>query len=253
MKTGFGELRRRFSGAVGRWLLPTPVVARHSEYSILYSEDDAVSGPSSRLLQVGIESAKSASTIDLSDIVGRVQGRLHFSDDIVNVWPGEHYRLLAGLVQILSPRLVIEIGTAEGLSALSLLKYLPENGQLLTFDIVPWREYPAVCLVEDDFASGRLQQVLGDLGSRDLFLQHSESLGKADLIFVDGPKDGVFEERFIQNVEKLQFNKSPIFVFDDIRVWNMLRIWRELRWPKMDFTSLGHWSGTGICEPIAPK
>jgi hypothetical protein len=46
----------------------------------------------------------------------------------------------------------------------------------------------------------------------------------------------------------VRFRQTPIVVFDDIRVWNMLAIWHDLRWPKLDPTSFGHWSGTGICE-----
>ena len=34
-------------------------------------------------------------------------------------------------------------------------------------------------------------------------------------------------------------------VFDDIRLWNMLRIWHGIRRPKLDMVSFGHWSGTG--------
>jgi predicted O-methyltransferase YrrM len=219
---------------------------------MVYSEDDSVSRPSQRLLDVGLESAKSACRIDLSDLVRRVRGRLRYPDYVVNVWPGEHYRLLAGLVKVLCPKLVIEIGTAEGLSALSLLEYLPRNGRVLSFDIVPWRDYPATCLEEGDFASGRLQQQLGNLALREVFARHQEVVQQADLIFVDAPKDGIFEKKLIENVETIQFKNPPIFVFDDVRLWNMLGIWRALRWPKMDLTSFGHWSGTGICEPILP-
>jgi hypothetical protein len=247
---GFARLRRRIYGAIGRRFLPSPVDARHREYSMLYSEDDSRSRPTQRLLDLGLESAKSACAIDLSDIVDRVKGHLPFSDEVVNLWPGEHYRLLAGLVKVLRPSLVVEIGTAEGLSALSLLKYLPEKGKVVTFDIVPWREYPGTCLNADDFSSGRLEQQIGDLSLKDAFLQHQELLCQADLIFVDAPKDGIFERQFIINVETIQFPKPPIFIFDDVRLWNMLGIWRELRWPKLDLTSFGHWSGTGICEPI---
>ena len=220
---------------------------------MLYSEDDSVSRPSQRLLEVGLEAAKSACTIDLSDVVRRVRGRLHFPDDLVNLWPGEHYRLLAGLVKVLAPKLVIEIGTAEGLSALSFLKYLPRNGQVVTFDIVPWREYPNTCLEQADFASSRLQQIIGNLCQREVFLQHEDLLRRADLIFVDAPKDGIFEGQLIENVGTIQFSERPIFIFDDVRLWNMLGIWRDLRWPKLDLTSFGHWSGTGICEPIQPE
>jgi hypothetical protein len=219
---GFARFRRRFYGALGRRFLPSPVDARHREYSMLYSEDDSKSRPTRRLLDIGLESAKSACAIDLSDIVGRVQGRLPFPDEVVNLWPGEHYRLLAGLVKELRPCLVVEIGTAEGLSALSLLKFLPEKGKVVTFDIVPWREYPGTCLNADDFASGRLEQQTGDLSRKDEFLKHQELLRQAELIFVDAPKDGVFERPFIINVESIRFPKPPIFIFDDVRLWNML-------------------------------
>lgn len=37
---------------------------------------------------------------------------------------------------------------------------------------------------------------------------------------------------------------------DDIRVWTMLKTWREISYPKLDLTSFGHWSGTGIIEFI---
>ena len=209
-----------------------------------------MSRPSQRLLELGIESARCASTIDLSDLVGRIRGRLHLPDNLMNLWPGEHYRLLGGLVQVMRPKLVIEIGTAEGLSALTLLKYLPEDGSVVTFDIVPWREYPRTCLQESDFASGHLHQQLGDLADREFSHTSSEAADRGRHSFVDAPKDGLFEKRLIANLQTIQFENSPIFVFDDIRLWNMLRIWRELRWPKLDLTSFGHWSGTGICEPI---
>jgi hypothetical protein len=37
-------------------------------------------------------------------------------------------------------------------------------------------------------------------------------------------------------------------MFDDIRFWNMLRIWRNVAAPKLDITSFGHWSGTGLVD-----
>lgn len=220
---------------------------------MLYSEDDSLSRPSSRLIDLVLESASLARMVDLSDVVGRIRGRLHFPDSVVTIWPGEHYRLLAAMVQLLRPKLVIEIGTAEGLSALSLMKYLPDGGKVVTFDLVPWHEYPGTCLQESDFASGRLEQRLGNLGLKDVFALHHDLFLGAGLVFVDATKDEIFERQLIENVDTLQFQTPPIFVFDDVRQWKMLRIWRELRWPKMDVTSFGHWTGTGICEPLAPN
>jgi len=37
-------------------------------------------------------------------------------------------------------------------------------------------------------------------------------------------------------------------LFDDIRLWNMLDIWRSIDFPKLDLTSFGHWSGTGVVQ-----
>ena len=70
----------------------------------------------------------------------------------------------------------------------------------------------------------------------------------ADIIFVDGPKDGRFEQVFLDRLAELHLPKCPLLILDDIRLWNMLAIWRDIRRPKLDLTSFGHWSGTGIVE-----
>ena len=41
----------------------------------------------------------------------------------LNVFPGEHYRLLAGLILELQPELVFEIGTYTGMSARVICDY----------------------------------------------------------------------------------------------------------------------------------
>lgn len=217
---------------------------------MLYSQDDARSFPTERLIDVGLAAASSARTISLADIVARLGGRFPYADTAIDLWPGEHYRLLAGVVQVLQPKLVIEIGTAEGISALTLLKYLPRDGRVVSFDIVPWAEYPRSCLAIDDFADGRLAQVVDDIGDRATCERHAQLLRQADLIFLDAAKDGFLERRLIANLDALSFASMPVIVFDDIRLWNMLAIWRDLRWPKLDLTSFGHWCGTGLAEPI---
>ena len=73
-------------------------------------------------------------------------------------------------------------------------------------------------------------------------------LESADFIFSGAAKDGVMEQRFIDNFKPLQFKNAPIVMFDDIRLWKMLKIWRALDRPKLDLTSFGHWSGTGLVD-----
>ena len=217
---------------------------------MLYSEDDALSRPNVRLIDLSLAAiVRAREHTCLNDVGERLANRFPFPDDIVSLWPGEHYKLLAGLVQVLRPTLIVEIGTAEGLSALSMVKYLSPDARIVTFDIVPWADYPRSCLTAADFQDGRLTQVIGDLGDRTVFERHQTLLEQADLVFIDAAKDGSLEQKLIANFETLSYQQKPVFVFDDIRLWNMLSVWRELRWPKLDLTSFGHWCGTGICEP----
>ena len=118
---------------------------------------------------------------------------------------------------------------------------------MITFDMVPWSNYPRSCLRPEDFVDGKLQQIVEDLAGRDLFDRHRTLLSHAEFLFIDAAKDGRLERKLISAFESMAFVTKPVFVFDDIRLWNMLAIWRELRWPKLDLTSFGHWCGTGIC------
>lgn len=234
--------------AAKKVFMPAPVAVRHAEYSMIVCADGAQSSPSERLFDVALAAIDAARREDLSLITARLKGRFRFPDNIPEVWPGEHYRLLAGLVRTVKPRSVVEIGTAEGMSALALKKNLLPDGKIATFDLIPWRSYPNSCLEERDFQDGRLIQVVEDLGNPGVVERHRDLLQSTDLFFIDAAKDGVLERKLIRNLETLHFEGAPLVVFDDIRVWNMLAIWHELRWPKLDLTSFGHWSGTGLCE-----
>ena len=229
---------------IAKRLMPSPVNARHAEYSMLYSADDDKSVTTDRLIEVTLESVKATQKISLSEIVTRAK-----SEKYIETWPGEHYKFLAGVVQYMQPKLVIEIGTAKGVSALSMKKYLPAESSIVTFDIFSWKNYPGGnYLKEEDFADGRLTQYTDDLSTKEGFELHKDLLKKAQLIFVDAAKDGSQEQRFIDNFKSIKFENPPIIIFDDIRLWNMLKIWRELSLPKLDITSFGHWSGTGIVD-----
>jgi predicted O-methyltransferase YrrM len=236
-----------------RWLtspleerhLTVPLRARHVEYSLIISADDEISRPSKRLLDLAARAIGTAADINLSDISDRMDlGSVRYPD----FWPGEHYRLLASIVKIERPTLIVEIGTAQGLSALALKKYLPAEGSVATFDIVPWNEITDTYLRKADFEDGRLAHHVGDLSEPTVFLRHTTLLEQADVVFVDAPKDGRFEPIFLQNLERLRFRKPMLLILDDIRVWNMLATWRQLARPKLDMTSFGHWSGTGFVD-----
>lgn len=221
-----------------------PVQVRHAEYSMLFSADDEVSHPSEYLISVALEAIKKAQEVSLDDISGRMESRPYYP----NIWPGEHYKLLAGLVLALHPKVVIEIGTATGLSGLSMKKYLSPGSKIATFDIIDWKSYADSCLKEDDFKDGVLFQYVDDLSDPSVFPKYRQLLEEANMIFIDAEKDGIMEQKFLDNLRNIAFNTRPLIVFDDIRLWNMLKIWRNISLPKLDLTSFGHWSGTGIVE-----
>jgi predicted O-methyltransferase YrrM len=196
-------------------------------------------------MDLSLEAIAAAKDVDLSSVTSRLTGRYPCYPD---VWPGEHYKLLAGFMRVMKPRKVMEIGTFEGLSALSMLAELPCASTLITVDIVPWKDFATTALQESDFASGQLVQVIGDLSQGECFERVAGELRECDFLFVDGPKDILFETALFRQLEATPLKEGMIVFLDDIRLWNMLSIWRGVARPKLDLTSFGHWTGSGVID-----
>lgn len=216
--------------------------ARHSLVSGVISADDSPGQPNAKLLDLAPSLIAGARNARLPLFAER--GAPKFAE----IWPGEHYRLLSAIVQELKPMNVLDVGTYTGLSALSMLPVLPRGGAVTTFDIHPWKAVGGTHLRDADFADGRLSQIVCDLADPETAAKHRELLKTADLIFIDAPKDGSFEPRFLRNLDAVGLKQGAMLVFDDIRLWNMLQVWREIRHPKLDFTSFGHFCGTGLVD-----
>lgn len=239
------SIKRKLRGAgkrLAQRLVPSPVQA-YGERSMLYVPQRGASEPNDFLLDLALRAVQRAREISLADLAGRQHSG---ADDSPELWPGEHYRLLAALVDVLQPRSVVEIGTLHGLSTLAIKKFLRPGARMATFDIVPWAQFKDTCFRSSDFGDGSLVQQIGDLGDPLVFQQHRGLLDESELIFCDGPKDGVFERKFLNNLAALGATKPRLLIFDDIRLWNMLDIWRNIDRPKLDLTSFGHWTGTGL-------
>jgi predicted O-methyltransferase YrrM len=218
--------------------------ARHKEASIIASLDDEPARPSRRLLDVALDACAAARGLPLHVYAGRASNEPHWFD----TWPGEHYRLLAALVRTLKPATVVEIGTFTGMGTLALLQELPPGGTVSTFDLLGWNTFADTWLVPSDFERGRVRQVLHDISAPGGIEAHRALLEAADLIFIDGPKDGHTEARMLASLETLALSPGAVVVFDDIRVMHMVDTWRRVARPKMDLTSFGHWSGTGLID-----
>lgn len=228
--------------------------ARQVALSAILSLDGAPGPPSDRLLDLAPALIARARTIRLPLLEERGAPAWALQ------WPGDHNRLLAALVAELQPRQVVDIGTFTGISCLSLLSELPPGARLTTVDLVPWRQVPGsefpglphrperTYLREADFADGRLTQIVGDLGQIDVVRAHAATLRDADLVFLDAAADGIFERRLLANLQAIGLKPGALLVIDDIRSLKMLAFWHAIGHPKLDFTSFGHYAGTGLVD-----
>ena len=221
---------------------PISVNAEDKRYSALFSLLGQPGQPTKDLLQLAISCATDAIDINLRDISVRIKKG---NPDYISIYPGEHYKLLASIIKKLQPASVVELGTHLGYSSLCMKKYMPMGGVIATFDIIPWNHFDDTILNKEDFEQG-LVQYTDDLTNPLMVEKHKSLLEGADIIFIDALKDGVQEYKFLENFSRIEFRKKCLFIFDDIRLWNMLDIWYNLDKPKLDITSFGHWSGTGL-------
>src|SRR5207248_1137246 len=97
----------------------------------------------------------------------------------------------------------------------AMKKFLPADGRLVTFDLIPWENYPDVRLTAADFADGQLMQYTEDLSDSAVFASHSELLSAADIIFLDAAKDGRLEQVLLEHLARLKFRKPALLILDD--------------------------------------
>lgn len=216
---------------------------RHIEPSAICSLDDDVA-PNEFLLQLGLQAAAYASQNKLTSLAAQHASR---GGEGYHVFPGEHYRLLHALVSILQPARIVEIGTFTGMSAAAMREAMPAQSVLTTYDVVAWNQFNSH-LTQADFDSGKIVQHLADLSDADQFSAHALRLQEAQLIFCDAPKDGYFEEKFLAMLSRLKPAGRCVLVLDDIRLLTMIDVWRAIASPKLDITSFGHFSGTGLVD-----
>jgi hypothetical protein len=176
--------------------------------------------------------------------------KIDCSYEFANAFPGDHYRLLAGLLNQTKPRCVVDIGTWLGVGTRVMCDYAP-YAEIHTFDLQAWDKFPTSWLKTKDFKEngGRVTRYLEDLSRDSVFEKHKNLLNKADFIMCDAPKDGYFEHKFYTLLSNLKMDVKPRWLFlDDIRFPSEEKSWRMIKNPKIDLTSFGHFSGTGLVD-----
>lgn len=175
--------------------------------------------------------------------------KLDIPGPFVNAFPGDHYRLLAALVKIVQPQLMVDIGTFTGLSARVMGEYSAENAEVITYDIAPYEEFVDTVLSAELCSKHNIFQKVEDLSDSLVFGSNTIVLQDADFIMCDGPKDNKFEPTFLQRLSQVNMpHKKRWLLLDDIRFLDMVGLWRAIQSPKIDLTSFGHFSGTGLVD-----
>lgn len=227
------KIYSRLSGLIyDRALIP------YAMPSLIYS---VRSKPSDFLLNLALDSVK----IAIIEHIEKVNNNRRDSH-LVNQFPGEHYRLLNAITKVMSPRLIVEIGTYTGLSVVSMLQGVGA-GKIVTYDVVRWNDFETH-LSDSIMQTGVVTQILSDLSVKENFTRNIDILSAAEIIFLDGPKNFEFERTFLKNIALLPPAHRRLLIIDDIRFLNMTHIWGSILSPKLDLTSFGHWTGTGLVD-----
>jgi predicted O-methyltransferase YrrM len=235
-------IRRVVNRLSGKHLPDVPLTgAADSRWSVISTVYDQPGSFDPDLLDLALRAARRAAALRLTDIEDRCDPQ---NKVWVSTWPGEHYRFIAALAIELEPETVVEVGTFKGQGALSLASH--PGSTVVTYDIVPWGEFDDTALRTTDFESQQIVQRIGDLGNDSYRAQELETLRAADLVFIDGPKDGSWEQSAVPRLLADLTDRRRLVVFDDVRLVEMVQVWRDLPYAKLDVTSLGHWSGTGL-------
>ena len=235
------EYSRTIAGIISKKLLHDNKI-RDVRPSLIYSFENF--NVSDYLISVICDAVKVAHKLNLKC------GKTNLSDSkFLNQFPGEHYKILSAIVNVINAKEVVEIGTYTGLGTLSIKEGLSFPGKIITYDLISWKELGFEShLKDEDFQDGTIMQILGDLSDDDFFQKNIEILNSADIIFMDAPKDDIFEYKMIKKFSKLEPKIGKLLIMDDIKFINMIDLWRSIKSPKIDVSSFGHWSGTGVVD-----
>ena len=232
MRAKLYEVRRNLA----RLIAPLP--QHHLVATIPQQQIPALSSETYELL---IEVIKNSSLTSLRNLSEKLPLQSDGKD--FDEWPGQHYRFLYELSKKIQPGLTIEIGTYRGSGALALA---PNSKKLITYDIVPLNKIDdSYQGLESDFKNA--EQRIGNLQELDYWKQEKIEFSKADLVFIDGPKNYFFEKEIIPKVISTM-RKGSFLVLDDIRFHNMSDIWSAIDKPRIDIGNFAHFSGTGFIE-----
>ena len=142
----------------------------------------------------------------------------------------DHYALLCWMSEQMNDKIIYDLGTFRGMSALALA-FNPTN-TVVTYDNVDWTS-------ERVGNPGNINFIVGD------FFLDSYVLKSPFIMFDVDPHNGIIEKQFLQWLDENNY-KGVVF-FDDIHLNpQMQEVWDSIKHEKHDLTVFGHYSGSGV-------
>lgn len=178
--------------------------------------------------------------------------RIAVFGDVSKIPGDEHYFFLAALGMQMQNKKIIECGTHNGRSTYSLHygnKKLNNNNRIITYDIY---NFLANGIFNDTNIEYKMENLF-DVNVRELNKEHILS---SDIIFIDiDPHEGVLEYEMYNWLKENDY--QGLILLDDIHLKeghmnvftgnSMQKFWDKIEDNyKLDVTSVGHYSGTGI-------
>lgn len=151
----------------------------------------------------------------------------------------QEYHLYSYLTTFFNNTVILDIGTLNGRSAVSLSHN--ETNQVISYNITDDICNPNHKIYTKSNIEFRIKDILEDLTE--------EFVKKVKIIVIDIDHFETIETKIIKKLDELHF--SGIILLDDIhrtivsRPNYIQRLWNKLPYRKIDITRYAHWSGTG--------
>jgi predicted O-methyltransferase YrrM len=162
-------------------------------------------------------------------------------EDVLNTNGCASYQYIPGLVEILKPSQIVELGGAMGVWSLMVLNSLYQDSQLYSITLA--EHGLEFSYIVDKYPN--FHPIIGD--DLDMTNWTGVDLNKTDLWYFDS----LHTKEQLEKELKLYtpfFKKGAVLLFDDIRMEGLWDVWQGLPYDKLEITNPCHYSGYGIAQ-----
>ncbi len=114
--------------------------------------------------------------------------RAHAIENHVPVIPQSVAVFLTMMIRLTKPQKILELGTATGLSALTMAQSMPSSGRLYTVELNDLRIKTARQFISESSYEQMIEIIQADFRSPDFFSQEAAKYAPYDFVFIDAAK-----------------------------------------------------------------